>query len=89
MIENTIKLCSRGNETNILKLLKSPNKDNSDTYVLKTKSPISRAGYIGRDQYIGPPGGALIIENSILKEANRVVKKINYIIKYGYTITFK
>lgn len=38
---------------------------------------------------IDPSGGPMIVEGSLLEEANAVVKSIDFIVGYGYTVTFE
>ena len=39
-------------------------------------------------KFIDPSGGPMIVVGETLKEAEAVVKSIDYTIGYGYTITF-
>ena len=88
-MDKIIKLHSReGN--NYLKMLKRSNGEESKTYLLKTDSNILRSGYVeDKYKFIDPSGGPLIIEGNILFEANAIVKSIDFIENYGYTITFE
>lgn len=89
-MEDIIKLHSRGGVNNYLKKMKSPNGEESKTYVLKTDMPTLRVGEVqGGNKFIDPSGGPMIVEGSLLEEANAVVKSINFIAGYGHTITFE
>lgn len=88
-MEKIIKLNSRGDSNNYLKMLVKPDGTESKTYVLKTESPILRMGYIENNKFIDPSGGPMIVVGSLLEEANAIVKSIDYIAGFGYTITFK
>ena len=89
-MKDIIELESRGYEKNYLKKLKKPDNTESKTYVLKVSKPYLRAGVIdGEKKFIDPSGGPMIVVGETLKEAEAVVKSIDYIIGYGYTITFE
>ena len=89
-MEKTIKLNSRGGEKNYLKLMTKPDGSESKTYVLKTTSPYLRTGLVENNKkFIDPSGGPMIVEGYLLEEANAVVKYINHVMGYGYTITFE
>ena len=46
-------------------------------------------GYIDeKHKFIDPPGGPMIVEGSRLEEADVVVKSIDFVMSYGYIITF-
>ena len=88
-MKDLIKLKSRGYEENYLKRLKKLDGSESKTYVLKVSTPYLRAGVIdGEKKFIDPSGGPMITVGETLKEAEAVVKSIDYTIGYGYTITF-
>lgn len=89
-MKDIIELESRGYEKNYLKRLKKPDNTESKTYVLKVSNPYLRAGVIdGEKKFIDPSGGPMIVVGETLKEAEAVVKSIDYTIGYGYTITFE
>lgn len=89
-MEDIIKLHSRGSINNYLKKMKKPNGEESKTYVIKTDMPTLRMGYVDENRkFIDPSGGPMIIEGSLLEEANAVVKSIDCIVGYGYTVTFQ
>ena len=89
-MEDIIKLHSRGSVNNYLKKMKKSNGEESKTYVIKTDMPTLRMGYVDdKRKFIDPSGGPMIIEGSVLEEANAVVKSIDCIAGYGYTITFE
>lgn len=88
-MEDIIKLNSRYKENNYLKLLKKPDKSISKTYVLKVSNPYLRTGVTDGKKFIDPSGGPMIIVGEILKEADAVVKSIDFTTGYGYTITFE
>lgn len=87
-MKDTIKLNSRYEENNYLKLLKKPNGAESKTYVLKVSNPYLRTGITDGKKFIDPSGGPMIIVGEMLKEADAVVKSIDFTTGYGYTITF-
>lgn len=87
-MEKIIKLNSRSDSNNYLKMMMKPDGTESKTYVLKTEFPI-RMGYIDNNKFIDPSGGPMIVVGSLLEEANAVVKSIDHIAGFGYTITFK
>ena len=89
-MEDIIKLKSRYGATNYLK--KMPKSDGSDskTYVLKTDVPTLRVGEVqGGNKFIDPSGGPMIIVGYKLEEADAVVKSIDFVNGYGWTITFE
>ena len=89
-MKNLIKLKSRGYEKNYLKKLKRPDDSESNTYVLKTDIPTLRVGEVqGGNKFIDPSGGPMIVVGYKLKEANAVVKSIDFVEGYGWTITFE
>lgn len=87
-MNDIINLTSGGYEKNYLKKLKKPDNTESKTYVLKVSNPYLRTGVIDRKKFIDPSGGPMIVVGETLKEAEAVVKSIDYTIGYGYTITF-
>ena len=88
-MKELIKLNSRYGENNTLKLLKKPNGEESKTYLLKTSDQMIRSGMIGGKKFIDPSGGPMIVEGERLEEADAVVKSIDFIEGYGWTITFE
>lgn len=89
-MENIINLYSEDGTVIYLKKLKRLNGEESKTYLIKTNMPTFTVGYIeGNKKFIDLSRGPTIIEGSLLKEANAVVKSIDSIIGYGYTITFE
>ena len=89
-MEDIIKLRSRYGAINYLKKMPKPDGTDSKTYVLKTDVPTLRVGEVqGGNKFIDPSGGPMIVEGSLLEEANAVVKSIDFIAGYGYTITFE
>lgn len=92
-MKDLIKLKSRGYEKNYLKKLKRPDDSESKTYVLKTDTPSLRVGEVGGTCYIhkfiDPSGGPMIVVGCELEEAKAVVKSIDFVKGYGWTITFE
>ena len=89
-MEDIIKLRSRYRAENYLKKMPKPDGTDSKTYVLKTDVPTLRVGEVqGGNKFIDPSGGPMIVEGSLLEEANAVVKSIDFIAGYGHTITFE
>ncbi len=89
-MEAKIKLCSRDGICNYLKRLNKLTGEESKTYLLKTSVPTLRTGYVNEEhKFIDPIGGPMIVEDSLLKEANAVVKSIDFVNGFGYTVTFK
>ena len=89
-MKDLIKLKSRGYEKNYLKKLKRPDDSESNTYVLKTDIPTLRVGEVqGGNKFIDPSGGPMIVVGFKLEEANAIVKSIDFVEGYGWTITFE
>lgn len=89
-MKDIIKLNSRGENNSFLKLMKKSDNSISKTYLLKTDSPTLRTGYTNtNNMFIDPSGGPMIIEGTELEEAKAIVKSIDFITGYGYTITFE
>ena len=89
-MKDLIKLKSRGYEKNYLKKLKRPDDSESNTYVLKVATPYLRCGEVeGGKKFIDPSGGPMIIVGYKLEEADAVVKSIDFVNGYGWTITFE
>ena len=89
-MEDIIKLRSRYGTVNYLK--KMPKLDGSDskTYVLKIDIPTFRVGKVqGGNKFIDPSGGPMIMVGCELEEAKAVVKSIDFVEGYGWTITFE
>lgn len=89
-MEDIIKLRSRYGTVNYLKKMPKPDGTDSKTYVLKTDIPALRVGEVqGGNKFIDPSGGPMIIVGYKLEEANAVVKSIDFVNGYGWTITFE
>ena len=89
-MKDLIKLKSRGYEKNYLKKLKRPDDSESNTYVLKTDIPTLRVGEVqGGNKFIDPSGGPMIVVGYELEEAKAVVKSIDFVKGYRWTITFE
>lgn len=89
-MENIINLKSRGGEKNYLKKMTKADGSESKTYILKSESHYLRAGYVDeKHKFIDPSGGPMIVEGSLLPEADAVVESITFVQGYGHTITFK
>lgn len=89
-MEDIINLKSRGGTKNYLKKMKKADGSESKTYVLKSEVPYLRAGWVDeRHKFIDPSGGPTIVEDSLLEEANAVVKSIDFVVGYGHIITFE
>lgn len=87
-MKDTIKLISRGEEHNYLKLLKKVGGGNSSSYLLKTTTTNMQVGYKKGNMFIIPSGGPEIAVGELLEDANMVVNKIDFIAGTGYIITF-
>lgn len=88
-MNNIIKLNSRYGENNYLKKMVKPDKSESKTYVLKVSDQYLRSGKMDGHKFIDPTGGPMIVEGSKLEEADAVVKSIDHVMGYGYTVTFE
>lgn len=88
-MNDIIKLNSRGQENNYLKRLKKSDNTESKTYALKTSTPYLRIGEVEGHKFVDPSGGPMIVEGSLLEEANAKVKSINFVTGFGYTVTFE
>ena len=86
-MENIIILRSRYETVNYLKKMPKPDGSESKTYVLKTDIPTLRVE--GGNKFINPPGGPMIVVGHELEEAKAVVKSIDFVKGYGWTITFE
>lgn len=88
-MKDLIKLRSRGGAENYLKKLINKDGSESLTYVLKTDAPYLRVGEVANGRkFIDPSGGPMIIVGEELREAEAVVKSIDFAEGYGWTITF-
>ena len=87
-MEDIIKLRSGYKAVNYLKKMPKPDGSESKTYVLKTDVPTLRVGEVG-GVCINPSEGPIIIEGQELEEAKAVVKSIDFVEGYGWTITFE
>ena len=89
-MKDLIKLNSRDKSENYLKKMPKPDGSESKTYVLKTDIPTLRVGEVqGGNKFIDPSGGPMIVVGCELKEAKAVVKSIDFVEGYGWTITFE
>ena len=89
-MEDIIKLMSRYEDINYLKKMSKPDGTDSKTYVLKTDVPTLRVGEVqGGNKFIDPSGGPMIVVGCELEEAKAVVKSIDFVEGYGWTITFE
>lgn len=89
-MEDIIKLNSRYKANNYLKKLPKSDGSESKTYVLKTDVPSLRIGNVSDgNKFIDPSGGPMIVVGYKLEEADAVVKSIDFIEGYGWTITFE
>ena len=89
-MEDLIKLKSRDGTENYLKKLIKKGSSESLTYVLKTNVPYLRIGEVDNGRkFIDPSGGPMIIVGNYLEEAKAVVKSIDFVEDYGWTITFE
>ena len=89
-MKDLIKLKSRGHEEHYLKRLKKLDGSESKTYVLKVSTSYLRGGEVeGGKKFIDPSGGPMIVVGDYLEEAEAVVKSIDFVEGYGWTITFE
>lgn len=89
-MKDLIKLKSMGCEENYLKKLKKSDGSESKTYVLKVSAPYLRSGEVeGGRKFIDPSGGPMIVVGVYLEEAEAVVKSIDFVEGYGWTITLE
>lgn len=89
-MEDIIKLRSRYRAINYLKKMPKLDGTDSKTYVLKTDSPTLSVGEVqGGNKFIDPSGGPMIVVGCELEEAKAVVKSIDFVEGYGWTITFE
>ena len=89
-MEDIIKLRSRYRAVNYLKKIPKPDGSESKTYVLKTDVLTLRVGKVQEgNKFIDPSGGPMIVVGCELEEAKAVVKSIDFVEGYGWTITFE
>lgn len=89
-MEDIIKLRSRYEAISYLRKMSEPDGTDSKTYVLKTDAPILRIGEVqGGNEFIDPSGGPMIVVGCELEEAKAVVRSIDFVEGYGWTITFE
>lgn len=89
-MEDIIKLRSRYEAINYLKKIPKPDGTDSKTYVLKTDVPTLRVGEVqGGNKFIDPSGGPMIVVGCELEEVKAVVRSIDFVEGYGWTITFE
>ena len=92
-MKDLIKLNSRDKSENYLKKMPKPDGSESKTYVRKTDTSSLRVGEVEGTCYIhkfiDPSGGPMIVEGYKLEEADAVVKSIDFVEGYGWTITFE
>lgn len=89
-MKDLIELKSRREEHNYLRRLVKPDGSESHTYRLKTSTYTMRSGFTDKKKkFIDLSGGPMIVEGEYLKEAEAVVKFIDYVIGQGYAITFE
>ena len=88
-MKDRIELNSRSKyEHHYLKKMAKPDGSESKTYVLKLSNQFLRSGVVDGRKFIDPAGGPMIVEGARLEEADAVVKSIDFVMGYGYTITF-
>lgn len=87
-MKDIIKLKSRYKAEHYLKKMPKPDGSESKTYLLKTDTPSLR---VGEDihKFIDPSGGPMIRVGEKLEEAEAIVKSIDFVTGYGWTITFE
>lgn len=89
-MKDIIKLRSKYEAENYLKKMPKSDGSESKTYVLKTDIPTLRVGEVQEgNKFIDPSGGPMIVVGYALEEAKAVVKSIDFIEGYGWTITFE
>lgn len=89
-MEDIIKLRSRYRAKNYLKKMPKPDGTDSKTYVLRTDVPTLRVGEVqGGNKFIDPSGGSMIVAGCELEEAKAIVKSIDFVKGYRWTITFE
>lgn len=89
-MEDIIKLRPRYRAKNYLKKIPKPDGTESKTYVLETDMSTLRVGEVqGGNKFIDPLGGPIIVVGCELEEVKAVVKSIDFVKGYGWTITFE
>ena len=89
-MKDKIELNSRSKyEHHYLKKMAKPDGSESKTYVLKLSNQFLRSGVVDGRKFIDPAGGPMIVEGARLEEAEAVVKSIDFVMGYGWTITFE
>ena len=89
-MKDIIQLKSGYGAKNYLKKMPKSDGSESKTYILKTDIPTLRVGYVQEgNKFIDPSGGPMIRVGHLLEEAKAIVKSIDFIKDYGYTITFE
>ena len=89
-MEDLIKLKSRDGIENYLKKLIKKDSSKSLTYVFKTDVLYLRISEVdNRIKFINPSDRPMIIVDNYLEEAKAVVKSIDFVEGYGWTITFE
>lgn len=83
-----IELKAKGEEHNYLRRLNRSDGSESKTYVLIVTNSRIKSAEIDGHKSINPVGGPIITEGEILEEAEAVVKSIDYISGFGFTVTF-
>lgn len=78
-----------GSEHHYLKKLSRADGGESKTYVLKLSDFFVKTGIIEGDKFIELTGGPIMKEGSRLEEADAVIKYIDFVMGYGYTLTFE
>lgn len=88
-MEKLIKLNSRGEDNNYLKLMSKSDGSESKTYLLKTENPYISTGYIDDKKFfVDPSGGPMMIVGNNLEGVGKI-KSINLVYGYGYFVTFE
>ena len=88
-MDKIIKLHSRYGMNNYLKMLKKPDGSETKTYKLETDSYLRVGEVKGGFKFIDPSGGPMIVVGYGLEGTKAVVKSIDFVEGYGYTITFE
>lgn len=88
-MNDIIQLKLSTEEHNYLRKLPKLDGSESFTYKLCTSNPSIEAGFLGNSKYIRPAGGPVITENDFLEEAEAIVDHINYVMGYGYVVSFR
>ena len=88
-MEKIIKLKSRYEENNYLKLMSKPDGSESKTYLLKTENPFINTGYDENKKFFVDPSGGPTITVGKELEGVGIVKSIDLVYSYGYFITFE